>query len=97
MVEKEKSFKTIPVKDRHEYPKLLNYESIKKKTINPEEDLKTAFDGNYNYPSYTNNIIKERNYGNLREHLKNVPRSKINLPSLGWQTGLRSYEDDKKK
>ncbi len=46
------------MKDRHDYPKLLNSQSLKKKIINPEEDLKTAFDGNHNYPSYTNRIIK---------------------------------------
>jgi hypothetical protein len=69
----------------------LNSESLKKKTINPEEDMETAFDGNHKYPSYTDNIIKDKNYNNIREHLKNIPRSKINLPSLGWQTGLRSY------
>ncbi len=35
MLEKERSFITIPAKDKNEYPKLLSSQSIKKKTINP--------------------------------------------------------------
>ena len=85
---------TVPIKDKHDYPMLLNSQSLKKKTINPEQDLISAFDGQHQYPAYTDRIVRERNYNNIREQLKNPPRSKIHLPSLGWQTNLRLYQKD---
>jgi hypothetical protein len=84
---------SLPVKDKLDYPKLLNSKSLKKKTINPEEDLITALDGNHNYPAYTDRIVREKNYNNLRDMIiRPTNRSKVNLPSLGWQTNLRFYE-----
>lgn len=53
--------------------------------------MQSAFDGDHKYPNYTDRIILDRNYNNIRQQLRNLPRSKINLPSLGWQTSLRSY------
>lgn len=59
--------------------------------------MEIALDGSHKYPSYTDRIIKEKNYNNIREQLRNISRSKINLPSIGWQTNLRLYEGDKQK
>ena len=89
---------TIPLKDKLDHPKLLNSRSLKKKTINPEEDLLTALDGQQNYPVYSERIVRERNFNNLRDMItRPTNRTKVNLPSLGWQTNLRFYEKERNR
>lgn len=54
------------------------------------EDLESAFDGAHHQQPYTNKM-KTRNYAFFEPMTRAKGRNKVELPTIVWEMGLRSY------
>ena len=55
-----------------------------------KDELESAFDGAQNQQPYSNKM-KTRNYAMYEPMAKARGRNRVELPSLAWEMGLRSY------
>jgi hypothetical protein len=53
-------------------------------------ERESAFDGAQNQQPYTNKL-RNKNYGFFEPLARAKGRSKVALPTLGWEMGLRNY------
>ena len=75
----------MPKKEKHEAPKIIKKESLRKSLLN-QEDFDDAQDFKANN-KFTEKIIKTRNFNTIKHMIK----KNVNLPSIAWQANLRAY------
>jgi len=86
----QKQFSTIPSVNRQLYPSFIKKEFIKKTSPLGQNEIESAFDGDQKQQPYTNKF-KTRNYGFFEPMTKAKGRSKVALPTIAWEMGLRDY------